>query len=50
MNLTKEQWIHFKNKYNQAIEDKKKSFMFMDYEVLVAYAKYLLEWQEGKDK
>jgi len=50
LSLTQEQWLHFKSKYNQAVEDDKKSFMFMDYEVLVSYAKYLLEWQEGKNE
>ena len=43
--MTTEQWQHFEAKYNQAIKDEKKSFNFMDSEVLVAYAKYLLEWK-----
>ena len=48
MELTPEQWKHFKRKYKEAKENNQKSFMFMDNEILVAYAKYLLEWQEGK--
>ena len=50
MDLTPEQWKHFKRKYKEAKDAGKNSFDFMDNEVLVAYAKYLLEWQEGKEK
>ena len=43
--MTIEQWQHFETKYKQAIKDDKTSFNFMDNEVLVTYAKYLLEWK-----
>ena len=46
--MTAEQWQVLENKYNQAIKDDKTSFNFMDNEVLVQYAKYLLEWRGGK--
>ena len=48
--MTSEQWLVFKTKYKQAIKDDKNSFNFMDNEVLVTYAKYLLEWQGGKNE
>ena len=48
--MTSEQWRVFKTKYKQAIKDDKNSFNFMDNEVLVTYAKYLLEWQGGKNE
>ena len=39
-----------KVKYNQAVEDDNKSFMVYGQVFLVAYAKYLIEYEDEKGK
>lgn len=39
-----------KKDYNKAIEDGKQSFTFKGREVLVSYAKYMIEYLEGEFK
>jgi len=39
-----------KKAYNKAVEDKANTFMFKDTELLVAYAKYLLQYLESVKK
>ena len=48
MVFTEERYKILKNKYEEAIERRKTSFMFLDQEVLVSYAKYLLEHLENQ--
>jgi len=44
--MTGEQLARLKQLYKRAIDEKELSFMFYDTEVLVAYAKYLIEYEE----
>lgn len=37
-----------KKTYDKALEEKKESFVFQGHELLVAYAKYLLEYLKSK--
>ena len=49
-NISKSDLPVFKHAYNKAIEDNQTSFMFSGNEVLVKYAKYLLEYLENIEK
>lgn len=44
MNVTKETHAALKLAYTKAVEEKVESFMFQGAEILVSYAKYLLEY------
>ena len=48
--FTKKKFIEFRILYNRAIELKKTKFIFEEREVLVAYAKYIIEYLEPKFK
>lgn len=39
-----------KRKYNKAIKENKEIFIFQDKEVLVSYAKYLIEYLDNLQK
>lgn len=39
-----------KVKYNEAVKDSKESFVVYGQEILVAYAKYLIEYEDDKGK
>jgi hypothetical protein len=43
LNINKEEYFELKKSYNQAVLDKKDSFIFQDKELVTDYAKYLLE-------
>jgi hypothetical protein len=44
MELTKEEFKEFKKLYNKAVKEEKTQFTFKDQPVLVAYAKYVIEY------
>ena len=46
MLLTDSLLDELKRKYKEAKKEKKKSFNFLDQEVLVVYAKYLIEYNQ----
>ena len=48
INFDKQTLKLFKQKYNLAIKNNKKSFFFEGNEVLVSYAKYVIEYVEDK--
>ncbi len=50
MQITEEEFKHLKLKYKDAVEKEKTNFMFKDNEVLVDYAKYLIEYLESQFK
>ncbi len=50
MQITKEEFKHLKLKYKDAVEKEKTNFMFKDNEILVSYAKYLIEYLESQFK
>jgi len=46
MKLNKEDLSLFKKLYNKAIKSNKEIFIFKEQEVLVAYAKYVIEYNQ----
>jgi hypothetical protein len=46
--VTPQNYAKFKKMYNQALKAEKTSFVFEGQEVLVAYAKYLIEYLDPK--
>ncbi len=48
MELTKEDVKELQRLYDKAVKDVEISFMFKDQEILVAYAKYMLEYLKGE--
>ena len=46
MLLTEDMFDEFKRKYKEAKKEKKKTFNFMDQEVLVSYAKYVIAYNQ----
>jgi len=46
--MTRTQLAELKQLYKRAIDEKELSFMFYDTEILVAYAKYMIEYEEMK--
>ncbi len=47
MEFTKEELADLKIMYNKAFEQKKNKFLFQKQEILVDYAKYLIEYLEN---
>jgi len=50
LTLSEKQWDRFLSDYEEAVKENKTTFMFLDSEILVAYAKYLIEWKEQSDE
>lgn len=48
INFTRRKLVEFKRLYNQAVIDKKEQFLFEGHEVLVSYAKYMIEYLDGQ--
>ncbi len=46
MLLTDDMFNEFKRKYKEAKKEKKKVFSFLDQEVLVSYAGYVIEYNQ----
>jgi hypothetical protein len=46
--INKVNYLKLKKKYNQAVKDKKESFIFENNILLTSYAKYLLEYMKIK--
>lgn len=46
VNFDKQKLAKLKSQYNKAIKDGKESFIFDSNELLVSYAKYLIEYLE----
>ncbi len=48
--LTEQSLKQLKKQYDKAIEDKQEVFTFQGHELLVSYAKYLIEYAETQFK
>ena len=48
LQIDSEQLKVLKDTYNKATSDGRDSFMFQDQEILVSYAKYMIEYLEGR--
>ena len=46
MNFNKQDLKELKKLYNEAVKNDKESFMFKEHELLVIYAKYLIQYLE----
>lgn len=46
MIITKQSLKKLKSEYEKAVKDEKESFIFEGHELLVSYAKYLIEYAE----
>ena len=47
MEITAKQFEEFKSLYEEAVEQNKESFVFMERTVLTKYAQYVIEAMEG---
>jgi len=50
INFTEEKLTALIDLYNQAVKEGKESFLFEGQEVLISYAKYLIEYLKGELK
>lgn len=48
--FTQEEYISFKQKYNNAVSNHQTQFKFQGYDYLTAYAKYVCEYLETRFK
>lgn len=46
ISFTKQKYKELKKRYDEAVANKEKSFMFGDQELVTDYAKYMLEYYE----